>query len=72
MKEGYKTSWPTKAVYIGGGALIIGGSIVWAKGISDGPYYVICGVVTDCLAYLHGRWERKRYHNKMLKKYNRD
>ena len=72
MEKGYKRTLGTKAMYIGGIALIIGGSVAWSKGIQDAPYYIAVGAVMDGLAYLHERWERKQYHKGNLRKYAKD
>ena len=72
MEKSYRKSWSTKAVYIGGGGLVIGGGIALAKGIPEGAYFIGSGIILDGLAYLHDRWEYKQYHEKNLKQYSKD
>lgn len=72
MGKRYRTSWFTKAVYVGGGSLMVAGGIVLTRGmIREGIGLVSYGLLLENLVYLHTRWERHQYKQEFPKRYSR-
>ena len=73
MEKSYKRDWFTRAVYIGGGGLIIGGGVAILNGmLRDGIGLIGYGAILDGLAYFHDRWKQKQLHKKDIKKYTQN